>query len=63
MQIDKKETENKFIDNMKSMLTSLSQSIEKVSEIDRKITYDALVESFLTHISYVIKILINLLYY
>ena len=46
MQIDKKETENKFIDNMKSMLTSLSQSIEKVSEIDRKITYDALVEKF-----------------
>ena len=46
MQIDKKETENKFIDNMRSMLTSLSESIEKVSEIDRKITYVALVEKF-----------------
>ena len=46
MQIDKKETANKFTDNMRSMLTSLSQSIDKVSEIDRKITYDASIEKF-----------------
>ena len=36
MQIDKKERENKFIDNMRSMMDSLSQSIDKVSEIDKK---------------------------
>ena len=46
MQINKKETENKFTVNMRSMLTSLSQSIDEVSEIDRKITYDALIEKF-----------------
>ena len=50
IQIDKKKPENKFTDNM----TSLSQPSDKVSEIDRKIS---------THISYVIKILINLIYY
>ena len=38
MQIDKKEQENKFIDNMRSMMASLSQSIYKISEIDRKIS-------------------------
>ena len=32
-----REQENKFIDNMRSMMTSLSQSIDKVSEIDKKI--------------------------
>ena len=36
--IDKKEPENKFIDNMRSMMVSLSQSIDKVSEIDKKIS-------------------------
>ena len=46
MQINKKETENKFTVNMRSMLTSLSQSIDEVAEIDRKITYDALIEKF-----------------
>ena len=46
MQIDKKEPENKFIDNMRSMMDSLSQSIDKVSEIDRKISYAALIEKF-----------------
>ena len=46
MQIDKKEPENKFIDNMRSMMDSLSQSINKVSEIDRKISYAALIEKF-----------------
>ena len=36
MQIDKKEQENKFIDNIRSMITSLSLSIDKTSEIDKK---------------------------
>ena len=35
--IDKKESENKFIDNMRSMMTLLSLSIDKISEIDKKI--------------------------
>ena len=35
-QIDKKEPENNFIDNMRSMTASLPQSIDKVSEIDKK---------------------------
>ena len=34
--IDKREPENKFIDNMRSIMASLSQSIDKVSEIDKK---------------------------
>ena len=34
--MDKKEPKNKFIDNMRSMMASLSQSIDKVSEIDKK---------------------------
>ena len=33
--IDKKEPENKFIDNMRSMMTSLSLSIDETSEIDK----------------------------
>ena len=37
-QIDKKEPDNKFIDNMRSMMTSLSLSIDKVSEIENKIS-------------------------
>ena len=37
-QIDKKEPDNKFIDNMRSMMASLSLSIGKVSEIDNKIS-------------------------
>ena len=36
--IDKKISQNKFIDNMRSMIFSLTQSIDKVSEIDRKIS-------------------------
>ena len=43
-QIDKKETENKFTDRMKSMITLLSKY--KISEIDRKISYDSLIEKF-----------------
>ena len=35
--IDNKEPENKFIDNMRSMMASLSLSIDKVSRIDKKI--------------------------
>ena len=31
---------------MRSMITSLSKSIDKVSEIDRKISYDLLIEKF-----------------
>ena len=46
MQIDKKETENTFTDNMRSMISSLSQPIDKVSEIDKKISYAALIEKF-----------------
>ena len=37
MQIDKKAPENKFIDNMRYMMTSLSRSTNKISQIDRKI--------------------------
>ena len=37
-QIDEKEPENKFIDNMRPMMVSLSQSINEISEIDRKIS-------------------------
>ena len=44
--IDKKEIENKFIDNMRPITNSLSKSIDKVSEIDRKISYDALIVKF-----------------
>ena len=46
MHIDEKEPENKFIDTMRSMTDLLSQSIDKVSEIDRKISYDALIGKF-----------------
>ena len=35
--IDNKESENKIIDNVRSMTASLSRSNDKVSEIDRKI--------------------------
>ena len=35
--INKKESENVFIDNMRYTMSSLSQSIEKVSDIDKKI--------------------------
>ena len=53
-QIDKKESKNKFIDKMRSMMTSLSQSInkkimqidKKVSESDKKISQAVLIEQF-----------------
>ena len=36
MQIDKKEPGKRFIDIMRPMVTSLSLSIDKISEIDKK---------------------------
>ena len=36
--IDKKISQNKFINNMRSMVFSLTQSINKILEIDRKIS-------------------------
>ena len=46
-QIDKKEPENKFKDNMRSMTTSISQSIDVISEIDKKrISHAELIEKF-----------------
>ena len=62
-QVDKKEPENKFMYKMRSMVTSLSQSIHKVSEIDKKISQIELIEKFHNSINFVIKILINLIYY
>ena len=35
---DKKETDNKFIGTMRSMTSSLSQSINEISQIDIEIT-------------------------
>ena len=46
MQIDKKELENKFIDNMRSMIASLAQSIDVVSETDEKISQAVLIKKF-----------------
>ena len=39
--IDNKEPKNKFVDTMRSMNDSLSQSINKISQIDRKILQSA----------------------
>ena len=36
MKIDKKKQENNSLDRMRSIVSSLSQSIDKVSEIDKK---------------------------
>ena len=44
MKIDKKEEENNSVDSMRSIVSSLSQSIDNVSEIDRKISYASLIE-------------------
>ena len=46
MHIDKKEQENKFIDNVRYMADSLSKCIDKVSDIDKEISYDSLFEKF-----------------
>ena len=63
MPIDEKEPENIFIDTMRSMISPLSQSIDKVSEIEKIVSYEALIAKFSNTYSYVIMILINLLYY
>ena len=46
MKLDKKEQENNSVDSMRSIVSSLSQSIDKVSEIDKKISYASLIEKF-----------------
>ena len=46
VQIDKKEPDNKFENSMKSMINLLLQSINKISEIDNKISYISLIEKF-----------------
>ena len=38
MKIDNKKPDSKFIDNMRSMINLLAQSINKISQIDRKIS-------------------------
>ena len=45
-QIDKKESENKFIDNMRSMMDSLSESIDKISQTDKETSQAVLIEKF-----------------
>ena len=46
MRIDKKEPENKFINNIRSITASLLQSIDEVSETDKKVSQAALIEKF-----------------
>ena len=46
MQINKKEPENKFTDSFRSMTDLLSQSIDKVSLIDKKVSDAKLIEKF-----------------
>ena len=46
VQIDKKEPENEFVDNMRSTMASLSQSIDKVSEINEEISQIELIKTF-----------------
>ena len=45
-EINNKEPKNKLTDSMRFMIDSLSLSIDKVSEIDRKISYVALIGKF-----------------
>ena len=45
-EINKKETENKFIDGMRSMLSSLESIIDNVSELNKKISLIELSEKF-----------------
>ena len=44
--IDKKEPENEFVDNMRSTMASLSESIDKVSEINEEISQIELIKTF-----------------
>ena len=37
-EINKKESDNKFIDNLRSTTASLTQSVDKVSDIDKKVS-------------------------
>ena len=46
MRIDKKEPKNKFIDNMRHMIASLSQSIDIISQTDKKISLAVLIKKF-----------------
>ena len=46
MRIDKKEPKNKFIDNMRHMIASLSQSIDIMSQTDKKISLAVLIKKF-----------------
>ena len=46
MKIDKKEQENNSVDSMRSIISLLSQSIDKVSKIGKKISYASLIEKF-----------------
>ena len=45
-QIDKKEPENKFIDNMRSIRASLSSLVDNLSEINKKESVNELTEKF-----------------
>ena len=45
-EINKKEPENKFIDDMRSMLSSLTSLTDNVSEINKKIPLIELSEKF-----------------
>ena len=62
----------KLIDSYRSMQNALSSLVDNLSEIDnkiivsesvKKISQKTLIKFFLIHITYVIKILINLIYY
>ena len=44
--MDKKEPNNKFIDNMRSIIASLSRSVDKVSVINKEISQIELSETF-----------------
>ena len=46
MKIDKKEQENNSVGSIRSIVSSLSQSTDKVSEINKKISYASLIEKF-----------------
>ena len=46
MRIDKNEPEDKFIDNMRSMMTSLSQFFNEISQTDKKISQAVFIEKF-----------------
>ena len=53
----------KFIDSYRFIQNSLSGLVDNLPEINNKISQETLIKIILTHINYVIKILINLIYY